>query len=53
VREARRMVSDVVVTQANFDRTIIASDSVGLANYTADSHYVRRGRGDFFFPLNR
>jgi hypothetical protein len=45
VREARRMVSDVVVTQANFDRTIIASDSVGLANYTADSHYVRRMLG--------
>ncbi|MEO5715294.1 MAG: FAD-dependent oxidoreductase [Luteolibacter sp.] len=42
VREARRMISDFVVTQAYFDRTLVAADSVGLANYTADSHHVRR-----------
>jgi hypothetical protein len=42
VREARRMISDLVVTQAHFDRTVVVEDSVGLANYTADSHHVRR-----------
>lgn len=42
VREARRMLSDLVITQAHFDREIIVEDSVGLANYTADSHHVRR-----------
>jgi hypothetical protein len=42
VREARRMLSDLVITQDHFDRKIIEEDSVGLANYTADSHHVRR-----------
>lgn len=42
VREARRMVSDFVVTQAWYDREIVAEDPVGLANYRADSHHVRR-----------
>jgi hypothetical protein len=42
VREARRMVSDFVVTQAYYDRDLVAEDSVGLANYSADSHHVRR-----------
>lgn len=42
VREARRMISDFVVTQTHFDRVIVVEDSVGLANYTADSHHVRR-----------
>lgn len=42
VREARRMVSDFVVTQAHYDRQIVVPDAVGLANYSADSHHVRR-----------
>lgn len=45
VREARRMVSDLVVTQAHYDRDIIVDDPVGLANYVADSHHVRRIAG--------
>lgn len=42
VREARRMVSDFVVTQPYCDRVLVAPDSVGLANYSTDSHHVRR-----------
>jgi hypothetical protein len=42
VREARRMVSDFVVTQAYCDRVLVAPDAVGLANYSTDSHHVRR-----------
>lgn len=42
VREARRMVSDVVMTQAHCNGTTIAQESVGLAAYTMDSHHVRR-----------
>jgi hypothetical protein len=42
VREARRMVSDYVMTEANCrgDRTV--PDPVGLAAYTMDSHNCRR-----------
>jgi hypothetical protein len=42
VREGRRMVSDVVVTQAHCERTLVEADSVGLANYMMDSHSCRR-----------
>ncbi len=42
VREARRMVSDYVMTQANCDGSTIAPDSVGLAAYAMDSHHVQR-----------
>ncbi|MCC5807461.1 MAG: FAD-dependent oxidoreductase [Opitutales bacterium] len=42
VREARRMVSDMVVHQGHYDRDIVVPDPVGLANYQADSHHVRR-----------
>lgn len=42
VREARRMVSDFVVTQQYYDRTLVVEDSIGQANYQADSHMVRR-----------
>jgi hypothetical protein len=42
VREARRMVSDAVMTQAHYAGTEVADDPVGLANYFADSHHVRR-----------
>ena len=42
VREARRMVSDYVMTTKNCDGTIVAADSVGLAAYTIDSHHIQR-----------
>ena len=42
VREGRRMVSDVVVTQAHCEHKVVEADSVGLANYMMDSHSCRR-----------
>ena len=42
VREARRMVSDYVMTEANCRGTRTAEDSVGLAAYTMDSHNCQR-----------
>lgn len=48
VREARRMVSDYVMTEANCRGERVAPDPVGLAAYTMDSHncqrFVRDGR---------
>jgi hypothetical protein len=42
VREARRMVSDYVMTQHNCQGRATADDAVGLAAYTMDSHNVQR-----------
>lgn len=42
VREARRMVSDYVMTEHNCRGTIKAEDPVGLGAYNMDSHHVRR-----------
>ncbi|WP_193210439.1 FAD-dependent oxidoreductase [Luteolibacter marinus] len=42
VREARRMVSDYVMTQQHCTGAAIAADSVGLAAYSMDSHHVQR-----------
>ena len=42
VREARRMVSDYVMTQANCQSVRTAPKSIGLASYTMDSHNCRR-----------
>ena len=42
IREARRMVSDYVVTQHDCERLRVADDPVGLAAYTMDSHMVQR-----------
>lgn len=42
VREARRLVGDLVMTQHHCQGREIAQDSVGLAAYTMDSHHVRR-----------
>jgi len=42
VREARRMVSDYVMTQHNCQGRVTAKDAVGLAAYTMDSHNVQR-----------
>ena len=42
VREARRMVSDYVMTEHNCRGQTKADDPVGLAAYTMDSHNCRR-----------
>ncbi len=42
IREARRMVSDYVMTQHHCQGRETASDSVGLAAYTMDSHNQQR-----------
>lgn len=42
VREARRLVSDYVMTQHNCQGRAVADDPVGLAAYTMDSHNVQR-----------
>ena len=42
IREARRMVSDVVMTQHHCEGLEVAGDPVGLAAYGMDSHQVQR-----------
>lgn len=42
VREARRMVSDYVMTQSNVFSQLAVADSIGMAGYFTDSHYCQR-----------
>jgi len=42
IREARRMVADVVMTEHHCRGYQVAEDSIGLAAYTMDSHNSRR-----------
>jgi hypothetical protein len=42
VREARRMISDVVMTEHHCTGKVVAQDSIGLASYTMDSHHTSR-----------
>lgn len=42
VREGRRMISDVVMTQAHCEQKQWAKDSVGMGAYNMDSHNVQR-----------
>jgi hypothetical protein len=42
VREARRMVSDYVMSQKNCERIEDVDDPVGMAAYGMDSHHVKR-----------
>ncbi|RYD23343.1 MAG: FAD-dependent oxidoreductase [Verrucomicrobiaceae bacterium] len=42
VREARRMVSDQVMSQRHCSGEVVVADSVGLAAYAMDSHHVQR-----------
>ncbi|MBI5865563.1 MAG: FAD-dependent oxidoreductase [Planctomycetes bacterium] len=42
IREARRMVGEVVMTQNHCQGRLAADDSIGLAAYTMDSHNVQR-----------
>ncbi len=42
IREARRMVSEYVMTQKNCERIEIVDDPIGMAAYGMDSHHVKR-----------
>jgi hypothetical protein len=42
IREARRMVSDYVMTEHDCRRRRVAEDSVGLGSYNMDSHNCQR-----------
>ena len=42
VREARRMISDYVMTEGNALGSITVTDSVGMGAYTLDSHNTQR-----------
>ena len=42
VREARRMVGDYIMTQANCEGKEVVTDAVGMAAYTMDSHNCQR-----------
>ncbi len=42
IREARRMVSDHVMTQKNCERLEVVEDAIGLGAYGMDSHQVQR-----------
>lgn len=42
VREARRMVSDYVMTERNCKRQEVIQDSVGMGAYNMDSHHIQR-----------
>jgi hypothetical protein len=42
IREARRMIGDYVMTQANCQGKVTVSDGVGMAAYTMDSHNCQR-----------
>lgn len=42
IREARRMVSDYVMTQYNCEGLEVAEDPVGMAAYGMDSHHTQR-----------
>ncbi len=42
IREARRMIADVVMTQKHCQGEDVVADAVGMAAYTMDSHNVQR-----------
>lgn len=42
IREARRMISDYVMTQKNCERLVIAEDPIGMGAYGMDSHNIKR-----------
>jgi len=42
VREARRMISEYVMTQAHCQGKVVAEDSVGMGAYNMDSHNTQR-----------
>ena len=42
IREARRMISDLVMNQKHCERIEIVSDGIGMAAYGMDSHHTQR-----------
>ena len=42
IREARRMISDYIMTQKNCERIDIVDDPIGMAAYGMDSHHIKR-----------
>ncbi|MBO0932976.1 FAD-dependent oxidoreductase [Fibrella aquatilis] len=42
IREARRMVGDYIMTQANCEGKATVTDGIGMAAYTMDSHNCQR-----------
>ncbi len=42
IREARRLIGEYVMTQANCQGRVTVADSIGLAAYTMDSHNCQR-----------
>ena len=59
VREARRMVSDYIVTELDARRLRIADDPIAIASYPLDSHFTGvhvgddgtvTGEGSFYYP---
>ncbi len=42
VREARRMISEYVMTEKNCTRAEVVTDSVGMGAYNMDSHNIQR-----------
>ncbi|RYD49422.1 MAG: FAD-dependent oxidoreductase, partial [Verrucomicrobiaceae bacterium] len=61
VREARRMISDHVMSQRHCSGEIVVEDSIGLAAYAMDSHHVQRhvkeghvkNEGDVQMPVRK
>ncbi len=52
IREARRMVSDYVMTELDCRRERVIEDPVGMGSYNMDSHNVRRFVTDEGFVQN-
>lgn len=42
IREARRMIGDYVMTQANCQRKVVVKDGIAMAAYGMDSHNTQR-----------
>ncbi len=42
IREARRMISDYVMSEKNCKRQVVIEDSVGMGAYNMDSHNIQR-----------